>query len=189
MKTPAHTYAPGSIAFTVLIGTVAALQAASTTVTLPALPGIAAGLDTTPAMAQFTVSGFLLGVACGQVLSGAVSDRYGRRPVLLAGLLLAFLTGIGCTFAQDIGTLIAMRVLQGFGAAASMILGRAIIRDVYEGQQALRAMSNMATTRPRAHSRTADRRRHAAASVMALDLRAGDGTHRDRGGDRLATVG
>jgi len=145
LNAPARPLAPASIAFTVLIGTVAALQAMSTTVTLPALPGIAAGLETTPAMAQWTISGFLLGVACGQILSGALSDRHGRRPVLLAGLAIAVLTGIGCTFAQDITTLIVLRVVQGFGAAASMILGRAIIRDAFEGEHALRAMSNMAT--------------------------------------------
>jgi len=144
VKAPAHPLAPASIAFTVLIGTLAALQAMSTTVTLPALPGIAAGLETTPAMAQYTISGFLLGVACGQILSGALSDHHGRRPVLLAGLAIAVVTGIGCTFAQDITTLVALRLVQGFGAAASMILGRAIIRDAFEGEHALRAMSNMA---------------------------------------------
>ena len=145
MKSPAHPLPPGSIAFTLLLGTLAALQASSTTVTLPALPSIAEGLGTTPAMAQYTISVFLLGVACGQILSGALSDRYGRRPVIMGGLAIAVLTGVGCTFANDIGLLIGLRLLQGFGAAASMILARAIIRDVFEGQQALRAMSNMST--------------------------------------------
>ncbi len=145
MKAPAHPLATTSLAFTALIGTISALQAASTTITLPALPGIAEGLGTTAGVAQFTVSGFLIGVACGQILSGALSDRYGRRPILLAGLAIVVVTGVGCTFATDIGMLIALRVLQGFGAAASMILGRAIIRDAFEGPQALRAMSNMAT--------------------------------------------
>ena len=145
MKSPAHPLATTSFAFTALIGTIAALQAASTTITLPALPGIAEGLGTTPDVAQFTVSGFLIGVACGQVLSGALSDRHGHRPILLGGLAIVVLTGIGCTFATDIGMLVALRVIQGFGAAASMILGRAIIRDAFEGPQALRAMSNVAT--------------------------------------------
>ena len=145
MKSPAHPLPPGSIAFTLMLGTLAALQASSTTITLPALPGIAEGLGTTPAMAQYTISVFLLGVACGQILSGALSDRFGRRPIIMGGLAIAVLTGVGCTFANDIGLLIGLRLLQGFGAAASMILARAIIRDVFEGQQALRAMSNMST--------------------------------------------
>jgi DHA1 family bicyclomycin/chloramphenicol resistance-like MFS transporter len=146
MKSPARPLDPNSTAFIALIGLVTAVQAMSTTLTLPALPAIAAEFATTPDVVQFTLSGFLIGVACGQILFGALSDRYGRRPVLLAGLGLSVLTGIGCTIAPTMSLLIALRVLQGFGCAAGMILGRAIVRDAFHRDQALKAMAGIAVT-------------------------------------------
>ena len=143
MSAPARNFAPDSRAFVVLMGFISATQAMSTTLTLPALPAMAEAFATTPEMVQFTLSGFLVGVACGQILLGALSDRIGRRPVLLGGLLLTVVTGIGCTFAGSIEFLIAMRVLQGFGAAAGMILGRAIVRDAFHRDSALKAMATI----------------------------------------------
>lgn len=146
MKSPARPLDTNSIAFIALIGLVTAVQAMSTTLTLPALPAIATEFSTTPDVVQFTLSGFLIGVACGQILSGALSDRFGRRPVLLVGLGLSVLTGIGCTLAPSVDLLITLRVLQGFGCAAGMILGRAIVRDAFHRDQALKAMAGIAVT-------------------------------------------
>jgi len=146
MQNPARPFDTASSAFIILIGFVTAVQAMSTTLTLPALPAIAQEFGVAPDIAQFTLSGFLLGVACGQILSGALSDRFGRRPVLLTGLVLSVATGVGCTFATSMDLLIAMRVLQGFGCAAGMILGRAIVRDAFPRDKALKAMSGIAVT-------------------------------------------
>ena len=133
-----------SFGFILLVGLVTAIQAMCTTLTLPALPAIASGLGTTPDMAQLTISCFLIGVACGQLILGALSDRYGRRPILLGGIAISVVAGIGCTFAPSIESLIGFRLMQGFGGAAGMVLGRAIVRDLFERGRALKAMSAIA---------------------------------------------
>ena len=130
-----------SFGFILLVGLVTSFQAMCTTLTLPALPAIAEGFATTPDMAQLTISLFLIGVACGQIISGALSDRFGRRPILLGGIAISIVAGFGCTFSQSIETLIALRFLQGFGGAAGMVLGRAIVRDRFDRDRALKAMS------------------------------------------------
>ena len=133
-----------SFGFILLVGLVTSLQAMCTTLTLPALPAIAQGFGTTPDMAQLTISCFLIGVACGQIIAGALSDRFGRRPILLGGIGISVIAGIGCTFSQSIEALIALRFLQGFGGAAGMVLGRAIVRDRFDRERALKAMSTIA---------------------------------------------
>lgn len=130
-----------SFGFILLVGLVTSFQAICTTLTLPALPAIAEGFATTPDMAQLTISCFLIGVACGQIISGALSDRFGRRPILLGGIGISVVAGLGCTFAPTIEWLIGLRLLQGFGGAAGMVLGRAIVRDMFDRERALKAMS------------------------------------------------
>jgi DHA1 family bicyclomycin/chloramphenicol resistance-like MFS transporter len=132
---------PTSNLFVVLLAMVTAMQAIGTTFTIPALPAIATDFGSTPDRAQLTLSLYLGGLAGGQILFGALSDRYGRRPVLLGGMILFTLAGVGCSLATDIGMLIVMRALQGFAGGASMILGRAIVRDLFERERALKAMS------------------------------------------------
>ena len=134
---------PESFGFILIIGLTTAIQAICTMLMLPALPQIAQQFHSTADLAQLTISGFMLGVASGQLISGALSDRFGRRPVLLYGVALSVLAGVGCTFAPSIGTLIGFRALQGMGGAASMVVGRAIIRDRFEGGRALKAMSTL----------------------------------------------
>lgn len=143
LKPAPYPLAPKSVAFLLLIGMVTALQAMGTTFVLPALPVIATGFGTTPVVAQQTISGFMLGLAGGQLLAGALGDRYGRRPILLIGTTLFVCTSLGCIFADTIRQLIVLRTLQGFSAAAGMILGRAIVRDTFEGTEAIRAMSTI----------------------------------------------
>lgn len=141
---PAHCHLdPTSVPFIVLLALVTAMQAIGTTFTIPALPAIAQGFGSSTDLAQLTISAYLAGLSCGQILFGALSDRYGRRPVLLFGMALFVVTGVACTFAGDITLLIGARALQGFGGGAGMILGRAIVRDIYDRDQALRAMSVM----------------------------------------------
>jgi len=126
--------------FTLLLGAQSALPPLSIDVSLPALPALGAALGTSAGAAQWTLSGFLLGFAFGQLLLGPASDRFGRRPVLIAGLVVYALAGAAAA-APSIGALILLRLLQGFGACAGMVVSRAVVRDVFEGAEAVSRQS------------------------------------------------
>src|ERR1700760_1676461 len=96
---------------------------------IPALPATARALDISVGTTQLTITLYLIGLAIGQLLYGPVSDRLGRRPVLLAGLALFTLAGIATAAAPNAWTLVVARVLQSIGACAGLVLGRAIVRD------------------------------------------------------------
>ena len=105
---------------------------------VPVLPLLVAVFADTPAHVRLIVSLYLAGIGAGQLVYGPVSDRFGRRPVLLAGLA-AFLLGTAlCGAAWSLPALIAGRVLQALGACAGIVLSRAMIRDVYEREAAAR---------------------------------------------------
>ena len=99
---------------------------------VPALPILAATFGDGISIAQMTVSLYMVGIACSQIIMGPLSDRFGRRPVLLAGLGLMVAASVGCVFAQSLPQLIAARFLQALGGASGMVVSRAIIRDLYE---------------------------------------------------------
>src|SRR5882724_11136046 len=82
-------------------------------------------------IAQMTVSLYMVGIACSQIVMGPLSDKVGRRPVLLAGLGLMVAASLGCSFAETLPQLIAARFLQALGGASGMVVSRAIIRDLY----------------------------------------------------------
>jgi len=134
---------PDTFALTVVLALLTALGPLSTDMYLPSLPAIAAGLQASTAQAQMTLSAFLLGFAAGQFFYGPVSDRVGRRPVLLFGLGLFTLASVLCALAPSIEFLIAARFLQALGASGPIVLGRAIVRDFYEGPRAGRELSRM----------------------------------------------
>jgi MFS transporter, DHA1 family, multidrug resistance protein len=96
---------------------------------IPALPDTARSLGVSPGTIQLTITLYLIGLAIGQLLYGPVSDRFGRRPVLLVGLALFTLAGIATTAAPNAWTLVVARILQSIGACAGLVLGRAIVRD------------------------------------------------------------
>jgi MFS transporter, DHA1 family, multidrug resistance protein len=98
---------------------------------VPALPILAANFGDGISIAQMTVSLYMVGIACSQIIMGPLSDRFGRRPVLLAGLGLMVAASVGCVFAQSLPQLIAARFLQALGGATGMVVSRAIIRDLY----------------------------------------------------------
>src|ERR1700722_20383426 len=108
---------------------------------VPPLPLLARVFDRGPAEVQLVLTLYFLGIAGGQLIYGPVSDRFGRRPVLIAGLLL-FLGGTAlCGFAPSLPVLIAGRVAQAVGACAGLVLGRAIIRDVYDRDASARGIA------------------------------------------------
>ncbi len=105
---------------------------------LPALPDVARDLSATPALTQMTLTAFLVGQALGQLWFGPVSDRWGRWMPLLAGSCLFLAAGIGAALSSEIWILVAFRFLQGAGAAAGPVVGRAVVADLATGVQAAR---------------------------------------------------
>ncbi|HEV2559607.1 MAG TPA: multidrug effflux MFS transporter [Microvirga sp.] len=136
---------PDTLAMTAALALLTALGPLSTDMYLPSLPAIAADLGATTAGAQLTLSAFLLGFAVGQFVYGPVSDRVGRKPVLLFGLGLFLLASVACALAPTIETLVGARFVQALGASGPIVLGRAIVRDLYEGARAGRELSRMGT--------------------------------------------
>ena len=96
---------------------------------IPALPDTARSLGVSAGAIQLTITLYLIGLAIGQLLYGPISDRFGRRPVLLAGLALFTLAGLATTAAPSAWTLVIARIVQSIGACAGLVLGRAIVRD------------------------------------------------------------
>jgi DHA1 family bicyclomycin/chloramphenicol resistance-like MFS transporter len=109
----------------------------------PALPQVAHDLSTTQARAQLAVSSLLGGLALSQFVCGALSDRYGRKPVLIAFFAVFVGASIWAAASPNIEQLIAARALQGVGAAAGLITSRAIVRDLFPLEQATRIMALM----------------------------------------------
>jgi Bcr/CflA subfamily drug resistance transporter len=102
---------------------------------VPALPQLATAFSRDISIAQMTVSLYMVGIACSQIIMGPLSDRFGRRPVLLAGLTLMVMASVACIFAQTLPQLIAARFLQALGGATGMVVSRAIIRDLYSRER------------------------------------------------------
>jgi DHA1 family bicyclomycin/chloramphenicol resistance-like MFS transporter len=124
---------------------VVAIGALSIDMTLPSLPATAVALGTSPATVQLTVTLFLAGFAVAQLVHGPLSDRIGRRRVLLAGLLVYLAGGLACWAAPSAPLLIAGRLLQALGAGSGPVVGRAVIRDLYEPAEAARVLGYMGT--------------------------------------------
>ena len=112
---------------------------------VPGIPDIARDLGTTVSAAQTLVAAYLGAFAVAQLVMGPLSDRFGRRPVIIGGLFLFTLASILCTVVPDIGMLLAARFAQAFGACETIVIGRAMIRDTSEGLAAAQAMSWLAT--------------------------------------------
>jgi len=129
-----HTAA---IALALLLG----LQPVMTDLYLPALPLLAREFAAPMSATQLTMSALILAFGLSQLVWGPVADRYGRRPVLLASLVLLVLASIGATVAGHIGWLIFWRAAQGATMAAAVVCARAMVRDLYEPEQGTHVMS------------------------------------------------
>lgn len=121
----------GSSWFVVMLSAITALAPLGIDTSLPALPMMARALHTSDGVTQATLGAFMLAFALGQLVVGPLSDRYGRRPVIIAGMAVFALAGVLCAAATNGPLLVAARFSQGFGACAGAVVGRAMIRDVF----------------------------------------------------------
>ncbi|MFE4970732.1 multidrug effflux MFS transporter [Kitasatospora sp. NPDC056651] len=134
---------PG-LAVIVALGGLTALGPLTTDLYLPGLPAIADDLVAKPAAVQLTLTFSMFGVAAGQLLFGPLSDRFGRRPPLLVGLVLYTLSSLVCVFAPNLTVLIAARFVQGAAGSAGLVIGRAVSRDRFQGVALLRFLASIA---------------------------------------------
>lgn len=127
-----------------LLGAMAALGPLAIDMYLPALPLIEQGLLTTEGAVQQSLMAFFLGLAFGQLFMGPLSDKFGRRKIILLGVGIHACAAFGCAFVSHIETLVALRALQGLGSAVGMSVGFAVVRDLYTGVQAAKLMAMIA---------------------------------------------
>ncbi len=126
-----------------MIGLISMIGPFSIDTYLPSFPAIAQGLGVgLPALAQ-TLSIYLVAFAGATLVWGPLSDRFGRRPTLLVSLSLFIVASIGCALAESYASLMLWRACQGAFACGGMVIGRAVVRDVYAGAMAQRAMSHV----------------------------------------------
>ena len=123
---------------TLFLGMMSAMAPLSTDMYLPALPELTTDFGITASVAQMTLTMTMIGMATGQMVMGPVSDRYGRKRPLLAGMVVFALTAVGCAVVTDIRLFLVLRFLMGFAGAAGIVISRAIARDVAEGVELTR---------------------------------------------------
>lgn len=134
---PPVTVGAAAVALALLMG----LQPVSTDLYLPALPQLTRELSAPMSAVQLTMAALILAFGIAQMVWGPIADRWGRRPVLLAGLLLYTAASAGCAAAASIETLVVWRTLQGAALAAAVVCARAIVRDLYEPTQGAQVMA------------------------------------------------
>jgi len=117
----------------------------STDLYLPAMPAMGRALGAGTGAVEWTISGYLIGFSLGQLFWGPVGDRYGRRTPVAIGLVLFVIGSAGCALAGSASAVIGWRVVQAIGASAGVVLGRAMVRDLYKGDRAAQMMSMLMT--------------------------------------------
>jgi DHA1 family bicyclomycin/chloramphenicol resistance-like MFS transporter len=127
----------------ILLGTLTAFTPLSVDMYLPALPTIASTFSAEPGQAQLSLASFFLGLAIGQAFYGPISDRFGRKRPLYAGLCLFVLSSAGCALTTSINTLIVLRFFQALGACSGQVIVRAVVRDLFEAREAVRVFSSL----------------------------------------------
>jgi len=135
---------PGSFALTLLLAMLTAVGPLSMDMYLASLPAIGRLLDAPTSQVQLTISAYLIGFAFSQILYGPLSDRHGRRPVLLAALCIYMVATLICALSSSIEMLIAARFMQAVGGSGASVLARAVVRDMYEGTRIGRELARMA---------------------------------------------
>jgi MFS transporter, DHA1 family, multidrug resistance protein len=130
-------------AWLVILGALTAIGPLSIDMYLPAFAAIERDLHAPAGSAELTLAGFFIGMACGQLVWGPLSDRFGRKPPLFAGLALFALATLGCALTDDITALTAWRILQALGGSAGMVIARAVVRDRCSARESARAFSTL----------------------------------------------
>lgn len=141
MKSKLFTDSKG---FILLMGALTALDPLSIDMYLPAFGDIQKEFQTSIGNVELSMSSFFIGMALGQLFYGPLSDKYGRKKPLIAGMILYFLATLGCLFAPNIESFIFFRVLQALGGCAGMVITRAIIRDLFDSRRTADFLSSMA---------------------------------------------
>ena len=131
----------GFFRIALILGLLSAIGPFAIDMYLPALPAIGSSLGAPVGQVQWTLTAFFISLGVGQLFYGPVSDMVGRKPPLYFGLGLFALASVGCALTSDVQTLVALRFLQGLGAAAGMAIPRAVVRDLHTGNEAARIMS------------------------------------------------
>ena len=117
----------------------------STDLYLPAMPAMGGALHAATGTVEWTISGYLVGFSVGQLLWGPIGDRHGRRLPVAIGLVLFVIGSAGCALAGSIWAMIGWRIVQAVGACAGVVLARAMVRDLYEGDRAAQMLSTLMT--------------------------------------------
>lgn len=126
-----------------VLTTLSAIGPLATDMYIPAFPQVTADLATDAARMQLTLTAFFVGTAVGQIVSGPLSDRFGRRLPLLFGIVLTLLGSVGCAIAPTASFLLMARVLQGVGGGFGMVLGRAVLIDLARGPELFKTLNIM----------------------------------------------
>src|SRR4029077_4789887 len=133
---PAPEARAGARRVLILLIAMTAIGPMALNILTPAVPGLVATFGTDPAAVQLTLSLYLVGLAASQLVMGPLSDRVGRRPVVRAGLTVAAVSSAAALAATSIEALIVARIIQAIGASTGVVVGRAIIRDLYDRDRA-----------------------------------------------------
>jgi DHA1 family bicyclomycin/chloramphenicol resistance-like MFS transporter len=135
----------GKLKLVWILGLMAAFPALSTDFYLPAFPKVAADLGVNITDIQLTLSASFYGLAVGSLINGPISDRYGRKRPATVGIVIYVVASILCALAPNLTVLMIARFFQAFGGSASVVIGRAIARDLYSGQEMARILSSVST--------------------------------------------
>jgi len=136
---------PSPLMLGILIAMIAAVSLSASDLYLPSLPNVAHTFHVTPGMTQLTISIFLLSAGLSQLFYGILSDRFGRRPILITGYCIFIIGSVLCTLAPSIDLLLAGRFIQGIGIGAGMSLTRVLVRDCFDGTMMAKAASYLGT--------------------------------------------